>query len=219
MAHNFFEANCTVYIWKPVGIFRGTIGSWWETPGSRVGHGAIQVSDGESVSVYLSYWPEHTPSGPSRSTARFKEKVSEQKNRLSEPEKQAFKKVITSIEWSINDDFGTDGDKEHEGGKPDVKFRFKFGLNWKDMAKTAFGLKGSAKDYDIHKNNCCHAVALVLNAGAPKDVPVPMTGTFTNIWQPSDVEYYCDKLMAWSNNKFGGSAKKKLGQDPYRGGL
>lgn len=218
MAHNFFEANCTVYIWKPVGVLRGTFGSWWGTEGSRVGHSSIQVSDGESMSVYLSYWPEHTPSAPGASVDKFKARVADQASRLGDDQKRAFKQVIRAAEW-LNADFGTDGDKDHEGGKPDVKFRFKFGLNWKAMIKAAYQLMSTAKDYDINRNNCCHAVASVLNAGAPKEVPVPMKGTFTNIWQPSDVESYCNQLMAWSNNQSPDSAKKKIGQDPYRGGL
>jgi hypothetical protein len=211
MAHKFFEPNCTVYIWYPEGLLRGFGGRLVGQEGARIGHAAIQVSDGESSSVYLSFWGGDDPVGPSKTPGRFREKLDQQVAALGDEGRKLRKAAIMSVQWSIGGQAGTDGDADHEGTKPNTKFRFTYGLDWKAMAREANQLRGTKVPYSFYSNNCCHAVARVLKAGAPQEEPVEMNGYVVNVWQPHDVEAYCDKLMAWSNETSPCTAGKKSG--------
>jgi hypothetical protein len=212
MAHDFKLPGATVYVWEPKGILRGTIGSWWGSEGSRVGHAAIKISDGGSQYIYVSFWPAnnqmHLPTSPSTS----QEKAGALFDRVlghvddTSPREHRLLRSIRDVHVSNV----TDGDSDHENGKPTVKFRFLQGLNWKAMISAGGRIKAECRNYDIHKKNCCHAVANVLAAGNPP-VAVPLTGYITNVWQPGDVIAYCRRLVTSLNNTYPNSAQEKAG--------
>jgi hypothetical protein len=207
MAHNFLEPGCTVYVWLPKGRMKGLWGSYWETPGTRVGHAAIKVSDGTGAFIYLSFWPaekpEDLPSAPSLNRQRGIDNINKVLT-TGGLDPMIFGKTMGEILVSAH----TDGDSDHEHGKPDEKFRFTQGLNWKNMLDTATRIRTECKTYHFLKNNCSHAVARVLDSGSPP-LKVPLTGYVHNVWQPSDVSSYCRKLITALNKTHASSAKEK----------
>jgi hypothetical protein len=212
MAHDFKLPGATVYVWEPVGILRGTIGSRLGIQGSRVGHAAIKISDGNYGYTYVSFWPadsvNHLPSAPSTSQARAGALFDRVLGHVDETSPRNLRLLRSMRDMHVSN--ATDGDTDHENGKPSVKFRFLQGLDWRAMINAGIRIKSECQSYDIHKKNCCHAVANVLAAGNPP-VAVPLTGTFTNVWQPGDVIAYCRRLVTSLNNTYPNSAQEKAG--------
>lgn len=199
MAHDFTLASCTVYIWNPKGALRGLWGSAWGSEGTRVGHSAIRIGDG-TENIYLSFWPEHAPksSGINSYVRGYMQNTG------------AVDSFEANLDWAKRQKFSFDEDSDHEGTKSDLKFRFTAGLDWGAMITKAKQLRGEVNSYAFLKKNCTHAVANVLHAGNPPK-KVPLTGTFTNTWQPSDLASYCKSLVIEINKTSPGYALAKVG--------
>jgi len=200
MAHDFSIPGCTIYIWNPKGVLKGTVGSWWGSEGARVGHTAIRVGNG-TENIYLSFWPEHSPK-----SSGFNSYVRGYMANNKMPATQ----LNTATEWARQQNVQLDGDEDHEGTKPDIKFRFTQGLDWDAMIAKAKKLKTETGAYKLLSKNCTQAVAEVLDSGNPP-VKVPLTGWLTNLWQPGDMTNYCKTLKDALNNTVAGSATQKVG--------
>lgn len=199
MGHNLLTTTCTVYVWEPIGWFRGLAGQ-------RVGHSSVKVSDATGAFVYLSFWPADDPADLPTAPSLTPERAKANFGRNFMEDDMMFGKRLRDMVISN----AVDGDGDHEQGKPTKKFRFTAGLNWSAMITAGHQKKLECKSYHLTKKNCCHAVANVLAAGNPP-ITVPLTGTFTNTWQPADIISYCRQLVAALNKTYPGSASEKDG--------